>query len=461
MNAPLTVAGLLAAYRSGKTTPFAIAEDVLARIAAYRDEAVWISRVPDRDVLARARDLAGERAENLPLYGIPFAVKDNIDCEGLPTTAACPAFAYRPARNAFAVQRLLDAGAILLGKTNLDQFATGLVGTRSPYGAPRCVFDARYISGGSSSGSAIAVAAGLTAFALGTDTAGSGRVPAAFNNLVGLKPTRGRIGASGVVPACRSLDCVSIFANSAADAAAVLSVAGAYDEADPFARENVPRDIPAAFRFGVLAPGDRQFFTPGYSALYDAAITRLASLGGMPVEIDYAPFAAAAALLYGGAWTAERLAAVEAFLEGHANAMDASVRSIISSAKALSAVDAFRGQYRLAETSRRAEAEWRRMDVLVLPTAPGQFTVDEVMADPIATNARLGRYTNFVNLLDYSAIAVPAGFTDAGLAFGVTLIAPAFCDGALGRLAARLHRAGGAGMGAAREAGIPPADQVP
>lgn len=425
-------------YKTGRFTPLDVAGEALARIASYKDPAVWISRLPRAEVLARAKALMAV-PRDLPLYGVPFAVKDNIDCAGLPTTAGCPAFAYEPSCDATVVAQLLAAGAILLGKTNLDQFATGLVGTRSPYGAPRCVFDDRYVSGGSSSGSAVAVAAGLCSFALGTDTAGSGRVPAAFNNIVGLKPTRGWLSTSGVVPACRSLDCVSVFAATAREALAVAEIAAGFDPRDPYARAAAPVALPPKARIGILAVRDQDFFGDEENArIYRDKAAQLAALGYTVTEIDYAPFRAAAALLYEGAWTAERLAAIAAFLESHEQDVEPSVRAIITGARKLTAMDAFRGQYALAAAARTAEGEWAKMDVLLLPTAPIQETVEAVNADPIARNARLGVYTNFVNLLDYCAIAVPAGFKASGLAFGVTLIAPAFADRDLALLAAHL-----------------------
>jgi allophanate hydrolase len=457
------IASLREAYSSKRFSPGDVASETLRRIEAYADSAVWIARMSERDVLARARALIAQgQSEALPLWGIPFAAKDNIDVAGLPTTAGCPAFAYRPERNAPSIERLIAAGAMFLGKTNLDQFATGLVGTRSPYGAPRCVFDSRYVSGGSSSGSAIAVAAGLVSFALGTDTAGSGRVPAAYNNIVGLKPTRGLISANGVVPACRSLDCVSIFANTVGDAAEILRVAEGLDADDIYSRHGVPRALPQAqFRFGILAPEDREFFGDIDNAtLYEKAISRLTSLGGDAVEIDYTPFRAAGDLLYQGPWTAERLAAIKDFMARHEDAMDPTVHSIIAGARTLTAVDAFEGQYRLAAARRAAEAEWARADILLLPTVPTQDRVDEVNADPIVRNANLGRYTNFVNLLDCCAIAVPAGFRIDGLAFGVTLVAPAYSDASLAAIADAFHRAGHSGMGAARIATLPEASRV-
>jgi allophanate hydrolase len=462
-NISFDIASLQEAYGGKRFSPVDVASEALRRIEVYGDPAVWIACVPEPDVLARARALMGQGpSEAQPLWGIPFAVKDNMDVAGLPTTAGCPAFAYTAERHAPSIERLILAGALFLGKTNLDQFATGLVGTRSPYGAPRCVFDSRYVSGGSSSGSAIAVAAGLVSFSLGTDTAGSGRVPAAYNNIVGLKPTRGLISTTGVVPACLSLDCVSIFANSVGDAAQILRVAQGFDAGDMYSRHDVPRTLPQAqFRFGILAAEDREFFGDTDNAiLYEDAITRLSALGGNAVEIDYMPFRAAGDLLYQGPWTAERLAAIKDFMVHHEDAVDRTVRRIIAGARSLTAVDVFEGQYRLASARRAADAEWSRVDVLLLPTVPAQDRVDDVNADPIARNARLGRYTNFVNLLDCCAIAVPAGFRGNGLAFGVTLVAPACSDASLAGIADALHRAGDFGMGAARAAPIPRASRV-
>ena len=457
------IASLREGYRAKRISPADVASEVLRRTDAYADPAVWIARVSQGDVLARAHALmARGQSETQPLWGIPFAVKDNIDVAGLPTTAGCPAFAYRPERNAQSVEKLIAAGAMFLGKTNLDQFATGLVGTRSPYGAPRCVFDSRYVSGGSSSGSAVAVAAGLVSFSLGTDTAGSGRVPAAYNNIVGLKPTRGLISTNGVVPACRSLDCVSIFANSVGDAAEVLRTAEGFDAMDIYSRAPNARTLPQTeFRFGILASEEREFFGDAdNAALYENAIAQLASLGGKAVEIDYSPFRAAGELLYQGPWTAERLAAIKDFMTDHEDAMDPTVRSIIAGARSLTAVNAFEGQYRLTVARRAADAEWARVDILVLPTAPTQDRVEEVNADPVARNARLGRYTNFVNLLDCCAIAVPAGFRRDGLSFGVSFVASAFSDAGLAVIADAFHRAVQCGMGASRKAPIPQASRI-
>ena len=450
----LDLASLRALYAGG-TSPLDVADALAARMAASNDPAIFITAA-DREGLRSQAEALLRRAptpNSLPLWGVPYAVKDNIDVAGMPTTAACPAFAYTPAHDAFAVAQLRAAGALVIGKTNLDQFATGLNGTRSPYGAPRCVFDSAYISGGSSSGSAVAVAAGLAVFALGTDTAGSGRVPAALNNIVGIKPTPGRISSTGMVPACRSLDTISIFAGSVADAVAIRKIAEGFDAADAFSRLGAPVALPARPRIGVLRPEDREFFGDAETAaLYEAAVGRLAALGAEPVAFDYAPFRETAVLLYDGPWVAERLAALEAFAATHAADFDPAVRAIVEGAGRFSAVDAFKGRYALEALRRRTEATWAACDALLLPTAPTTYTVEAMRADPIRLNSRLGHYTNFANLLGLAAIAVPAGFTGAGLAFGVTLVGPGSSDDALAPLADALHRAAGCGMGRARVA---------
>ena len=447
---------LRARYRSGAVTPEAVVDGVLSRIAQAGDGAIWISRVPEDAVLAAARTLADKDPESLPLYGLPFAVKDNIDVAGYPTTAACPDYAYTPAANAPVVDALVAAGAIVIGKTNLDQFATGLVGTRSPYGACTNAFDPAYISGGSSSGSAVAVAKGQVSFALGTDTAGSGRVPAAFNNIVGLKPTRGLVSTRGVVPACRSLDCVAIFANSTMDAADVLRVAASFDPDDPFARR-----APAAFghaqimlpgaRIGVLAARDLMFFgNDDAERLYAAAVERIAALGATVVEIEFDPFRETARLLYEGPWVAERYAAIREFIEARPEAVHPVVRTIIGGGAEPSAADAFAAYSRLRELRRQIEPVWSDIDILLTPTAPTIYTIAEVEAEPIALNSNLGAYTNYMNLLDLCGIAVPAGFQSNGLPFGVTLAAPAFHEGSLLELAGTMHANADAGMGAAQ-----------
>ncbi len=455
----------LRAFYAGGGSPVEVAEAVAARMAAYAetDPAVFITPVAPGALRAAAEALLARAPEpnGLPLWGVPFAVKDNIDVAGLPTTAACPAFAYRPDVDAAVVGRLRAAGAIVTGKTNLDQFATGLNGTRSPFGAPRSVFDPAFISGGSSSGSAVAVAAGLCAFALGTDTAGSGRVPAAFNNLVGLKPTPGLLSAAGTVPACRSLDCVTVLAHSVADAVAVRRAAEGFDAADPFSRRAAPAGLGSPLRAGVLAGAEREFFGDADAErLYDEAVARAERLGATIVPFDYAPFREAAALLYEGPWVAERLAAVEDFLARHADAVEPSVRAILDGARRFSAADAFKGRYALEALRRRTDAEWAKLDVLLLPTAPTTYRVTAVTADPIRLNANLGRYTNFVNLLDCAAVAVPAGFGRTGLPAGVTLVGRAFTDDALAPFADALHRAAGTGAGA-RRAPLPAASMEP
>ncbi len=441
----LEIAVIHAAYRNGALTPVALIKALLDRIESYPDKAVFISRVPAAEILAQAAALSDS---NLPLFGIPFVVKDNIDVAGIPTTAACPDFAYTPTTDATAVVKLRAAGAILLGKTNLDQFATGLNGTRSPYGAPRSVFNADYISGGSSSGSAVAVAAGLAAFSLGTDTAGSGRVPAAFNNLIGLKPSIGRISATGMVKACKSLDCISIFANSAADSIAVLTIAEGLDETDAYSRAPQNSILPTTPRIGILASADRDFAgDDACASLYENAIAHAADLGCQLVEIDYAPLRDIAAALYGGAFVAERLAAIKPFFETNPDAIHPVVRGIVAGAVKYSAADLFADIYRIQALKRLAQAELNKCDVLLLPTAPTTYTVAEMLEKPVEYNSKLGTYTNFVNLMDLAAIALPAGFRPDGIPFGVTLIGPAFSEHSLAAYADQLHKKIGAGSG--------------
>ena len=440
-----------AAYVEG-FTPEDIINRIYDRIAARGEDSVWIHQIPRVEALAVAAQMVTrwEAGEDLPLFGIPFAVKDNIDVAGLPTTAACPEFAYTPEKSAFVVQRLIEAGAILIGKTNLDQFATGLVGTRSPYGAPSSVFDPNYISGGSSSGSAVAVAAGLVSFALGTDTAGSGRVPAAFNNIIGWKPTRGRISTQGLVPACQSLDCISVFALTCGDVREVMAITSQYNASDPYSRmmKKSPLRFPEAFRFGVPAEEDWKFFGDREAReLYRAAIARLKALGGVQVELDYTPFREAAELLYSGPWVAERLAGITPFIDEHPEALHPITERIIRSGARFSAVETFQAFYRLKALRRQAAEEWARMDVLLLPTTGTIYTHAELEADPIQLNTNLGYYTNFVNLFDLCGVAVPAGFRSNGLPFGVSLLAPAFQDAAILSLAERAHAALGGCLG--------------
>jgi allophanate hydrolase len=400
------------------------------RIRETGERPVWIHVIPEEETLAGAAALD----TSLPLYGMTFAIKDNIDLAGVPTTAGCPEYAYVPKQSATVVEKLMAAGAIPIGKTNLDQFATGLVGTRSPYGACSSVFDSRYISGGSSSGSAVAVASGLVSFALGTDTAGSGRIPASFNALVGLKPTRGALSTTGVVPACRTLDCVSIFANTCADAARIFEVARGFDAADSYSRAAGQQKAwpSTGFRFGV--PGEnwlRSVDNDFALQLYQSAVSKFEAMGGIRVEFDYSIFAAAADLLYAGPWVAERLAAIKDFAAAHPDSLHPVTARIILNAGALSAVSAFEAAYKLAGLARAAEREWQRMDFMLLPTASAAYTHEQVEAEPIALNTKLGYYTNFVNLLDLAALAIPAGMRSNGIPFGVTLIGPAWSDAAL------------------------------
>jgi len=422
-----SISELVAAYRAGEKSPKAEILARLRQIEAEGDRPIWISRFSEAEVLAQldAADTAG------PLYGIPFAIKDNIDVAGLPTTAACPDYSYLPARHATVVERLVQAGAIVLGKTNLDQFATGLVGTRTPYGICSSVFDSRYVSGGSSSGSAVALAKGQVAFSLGTDTAGSGRVPAMFNALVGVKPTRGMLSTRGVVPACRSLDCVSIFASGLADAELLLEVAAGFDADDSFSRERVAVSSlgDARPRLAVPRAEDLEFFGDHENAeLFMAAIEHAKSLGAEITRFDLAPFREAAALLYAGPWVAERLTTVAELLERKPEAIHPVVRGICEGGRGYGADATFRALYRLGELRRRVAPVLASCDALLLPTAPSHYTIQEVLDNPLELNARLGTYTNFVNLLDLSALAVPAGFKKSGLPFGVTFMAPAFHD---------------------------------
>jgi allophanate hydrolase len=455
MSLSFDFASLRRAYRERTASPVSVVKDVLTRIAAAGDDGVWISRVAYDVLLAEAKALEEHAgADALPLYGLPCAIKDNIDVAGLPTTCACPDFAYTPERSAPVVERLRAAGALVVGKTNLDQFATGLVGTRSPYGVPRNPFDAAYIPGGSSSGSAIAVAAGLVAFALGTDTAGSGRVPASFGNIVGIKPTRGLLSKSGVYPACQSLDCVSVFALTAEDAAEVIDVTKGLDPSDGYSRETPAGFVamgrmPERFAFSVLPESEREFFgNADGPALYDAAIERLVTLGGTPIEIDYTPFLEVNKLLYTGPWLAERYGSVKDAVGTRRELLHPVLRQIIAGGEGVSGAEVFAGLHRLEELRQATMATWRAVDFLLLPTTGTTHRIGEIEADPIEHNANLGRYTNFCNLLDLSAIAVPAGFRGDGLPFGVTLIAPAFHDPLIAAVGGALHHAARPPLGA-------------
>lgn len=402
----------------------------------------WIHLADPADIQKQIDALKSASIKDLPLYGVPFAAKDNIDVAGMPTTAACPEFEFMPESDSFVVAQLKAAGAICIGKTNLDQFATGLNGTRTPYGIPHSVFNDAYISGGSSSGSAVSVALGEVAFSLGTDTAGSGRVPAGCNDLVGLKPTKGLISTSGVLPACRSLDCVSIFANSIADAEAVLAVAGAYDATDPYARRAAPLTKPLSSQGLKLATfsGLQWFGDTAQQAAWQSYISALAERGITLTEIDPAPFFALAPLLYNGPWVAERLAAIFDFAKTQPDAINPVVREIIFSGEKFSAVDTFKAEYERAALTRQIQSAIAPFDALIVPTAPTYPTIEAMLAEPIKRNSELGTYTNFVNLADLSALAIPAGWRTDDLPFGVTLIAEAWADAKLGAIARLLNQ---------------------
>jgi allophanate hydrolase len=447
MRLDLSLSYLRSRYLDGSLTPLNMVEALHAQMLAedaQLDRHIWIHRLSLDALCGYAHALQGRNPADLPLYGIPFAIKDNIDLAGVPTTAACPEFAYTPKKSATVVQRLVDAGAIPVGKTNLDQFATGLVGVRSPYGACRNAFDPDYVSGGSSAGSAVSVALGLASFSLGTDTAGSGRVPAGFNNLVGLKPSCGRIPTTGVIPACRTLDVVSIFALTSSDAASVLAVAEGEDGIDSFAgpmpEAGFNFGAAPAFRFGVPRPQDLEFHGNSEGLpQFKAAVALLESLGGTAVEFDLSPFRAVAALLYEGPWVAERYAAIRSFIEAKPEALHPVTRAITEKGLEVSAPDTFAALYKLKDLAMTTKPVWDAIDFMVTPTSSTPYTIAEVEADPIRLNSNLGHYTNFVNLLDLSALAVPTGFLANGIPCGVTMVAPCGKDFALLTLAARLH----------------------
>jgi allophanate hydrolase len=450
-----TIAEIVQAHRSGASP-----EDTIARcydrIRQHDDPAIFITLRDEAEVRAEARAL---KDTSLPLYGVPFAVKDNIDIAGMPTTAACPAFAYTARADATCVRRLRAAGAVPVGKTNLDQFATGLVGVRSPYGVPRNVFDPRLIPGGSSSGSGVAVAAGLVPFALGTDTAGSGRVPAGLGNIVGLKPSLGVVSNAGVVPACRTLDCISVFALTVDDAWTAFAAMAGPDVADPYMRDRapgVPGPVPLGLRIGVPIAGERVFFGDQISAAqYEAAIARFASLGATVVEIDIEPFYETARLLYEGPWVAERFLAAQKLIASSPDAMHPVTREIIVGGARSTAAEAFAAFYKLEDLRRVRDHVFRGIDVLLVPTIPTVYTIDQVLADPIQLNSRLGTYTNFVNLLDLAGLALPASMRPDDLPFGITLLAPAGGDALLASLGRVFHADTRLPMGATGQAQPP------
>ncbi|THF65641.1 allophanate hydrolase [Pseudothauera nasutitermitis] len=465
MPAFWTIADWRTAYLGGRN-PDGVLSGLLASMPDH--DVAWITRVSLADLqqrlsrLAAQLQAAGGDIGKLPLYGVPFAVKDNIDVAGLPTTCACPEFAYIPERSATVVEHLEAAGAVVIGKTNLDQFATGLVGTRSPYGPVPNTFKPEYISGGSSSGSASVVARGLVPFALGTDTAGSGRVPAGHNNLVGLKPTRGRVSTTGLVPACRTLDCITVFALSVEDAEATLRVMGGFDESDPYSRHAPAR--PAAWpekpRLGIPARMD-WFGDAAAEGAHDEALCRLDAMGVELMPVDFTLLFETAALLYEGPWVGERYAALEPLMKERPEVVHPVVRGIVSKAVNFSAVDTYKAEYRRMELARKAEALIRGLDGLLVPTSPSIYTIEAVLADPVTLNSRMGVYTNFVNLLDWSAIALPAGMRGDGLPAGITLIAPGWHEARLIEFGRQWQQAAPWRRGASDQALPPPAPVAP
>ena len=440
-----TVAEIVAAHRAGTMMPAQTVARSFQRIRDHGDPAIFITLRDEKDALAEAEALAGKDAARLPLYGVPVAMKDNIDVLGMPTTAACPAFSYMPTHDATAVARLREAGAIIIGKTNLDQFATGLVGVRSPYGIPRNPVRDDLVPGGSSSGSAVAVSAGLAPLALGTDTAGSGRVPAMLNNIVGLKPSLGLISTAGVVPACRTLDCISVFSLTVDDAMTALNVMAGPDGADPFSRERPLGEMiefPAKLRLGIPRKGQLIFFGDRQSErLYAEAVERWAALGATPVEFDLEPFYETARLLYEGPWVAERYLVIRNLLASSPDSIHPVTREITAAGARLTAAETFAALYRLQALRKIAERAFASMDAIVLPTAPTVYSTAQVLANPIELNSRLGTYTNFVNLLDLCGLALPSAMRPDSAPFGITLLAPAGRDALLASIG-RVFQAG-------------------
>src|SRR5277367_6275492 len=427
-----TVAEILDAYRRGALKPEDAVARSFARIRRHGDPAIFIALRDEADVVAEARALARDGDTALPLYGIPVAVKDNIDVKGLPTTAACPAYGYRPGRDATSVAKLRQAGALILGKTNLDQFASGLVGVRTPYGIGRNLFDPKLIPGGSSTGSALAVGAGITPLALGTDTAGSGRVPAAFSNIIGLKPSLGLVPTAGVVPACRTLDCVSVFSLTVDDAVTALDAMAGPDRSDPFSRNRTlsrMSPFPTGLRLGVPRDGQLIFFgDKKQEAAYAAAIEKWRALGATLVSFDLEPLYETARLLYEGPWVAERYLVIRNMLASSPDAIHPVTREITIAGSRLSAADTFAALYRLQALRRTAEHAFADIEALVLPTAPTVYSTAQVLANPIELNSRLGTYTNFVNLLDLCGLALPSSIRPDDIPFGITLLAPVLAN---------------------------------
>ncbi|MCG8525807.1 MAG: allophanate hydrolase [Opitutales bacterium] len=426
----MTIDEVQKGYRDGTISPADLVSTILKRSEEYSDHNIWIHQLSKDQIDYYLDSLPAEPNDDFPLWGIPFAIKDNIDLASVPTTAGCPDYAYTPDHHAYAVELLIKAGAIPIGKTNLDQFATGLVGTRSPYGICRNVFNKDYISGGSSSGSAVATAAGLVCFALGTDTAGSGRVPAAFNGIYGYKPTKGVVSCSGVVPACRSLDCVSVFANSPEDCSRIGEVLRQYDESDIYSRPEASLVISEnELVLGVPKSEQLEFFgNEESSVMYRESIVRLKQMGYQVREIDFSAFIEAAKLLYEGPWVVERRMVASELLKSNPSALDETVRKILESKQNSDAAEVFAAMYDLKRLTKLADRVWDEVDIIVIPTTGTVYTIDEVVADPIQTNSNLGYYTNYMNLLDLCGISIPAGRFKNGVGFGITLVGEAFED---------------------------------
>lgn len=473
LHSSLDISTLHRHYHAGTLSVTDVITAVLERIRLRGKDHVWISRVSVAEIYQRARQLddlhhTADLFERYPLYGIPFAVKDNIDVADMHTTAACPAYAYLAEKDATVVHRLMDAGAILIGKTNMDQFATGLVGTRSPYGIPVNPFNHAYIPGGSSSGSAVAVATGCISFSLGTDTAGSGRVPAALNNIIGLKPTRGLLSTHGIVPACRSLDCVSIFSLTVNDATKIMAVTTKYDPVDPFSKSEADRQHPALlpvcrnFKFGVPDAASLTFFGDVDSEqCFSQAIVQLQALGGEAIEIDFSPFRRTAELLYQGPWVTERYLTVGGLMEKTPHALHRDVRQAIETAYRYDAADVYAGLYQLKTLQQETDRIMRTIDYLVTPTVGTTYPISDVLAQPKITNENLGYYTNFMNLLDLCAIALPSGMLPNGLPFGISVVALPYQENTLFSVAEAFHRASRLPTGATQQPLPPPFPKAP
>lgn len=445
----MTLKSLRNAYLNGSLTPQSVAEEIRERSSLFSDRNIWIHLLTLEEQRVWLDGLRDKPIEKYPLWGIPFAIKDNIDLAGIPTTSACLEFSYVPEQSAQVVQQLIDAGAIPVGKTNLDQFATGLNGTRSPYGPCRNAFDPDYISGGSSAGSATAVALGFSTFSLGSDTAGSGRVPAGFNNLIGVKPTIGMLSSTGMMPACKSLDCMSIFALTSDDAAAILNIAEGYDERDAYSRPNTFTNSELSYgkrtgklRISVLAESQLRFFgCTEYEQAYRTTLETLSAEEGIElIEIDFSPFDEAALLLYEGPWVTERYLACQSIIDNQPEAVHPVVRSIIEKGKEITACEVFEAQYRLTHLKTIALQSLKDVDCLLTPTAGRHFTISELLEEPIRHNSELGYYTNFMNLFDMAAVSVPVCITESQKPFGITLSNTKWTDRSLLSIANRLEQ---------------------